>query len=482
MDSVLMVSDMVWIQRGVAKEIPDKIKLTQDELKELIEGGGGAGAESTDNESDGEIEVEEEVEMKQVKQEKKVKQEKIEVKEVEMREEEEDDNDFEKKYLKGYDLDEDGEEAHGDNGMRGIAMYTNNKDDPYVTNNVDSDEEEEKDEIIVRKDDNMVAVAKIDKGDFTLECYVYNEADSDWYCHHDYILDAPPLCLEPIQHDPGNEETGKGNLVAVGTMNSEIHIWDLDIMNTVTPFITLGAPAKKTKSKRKKRDGSGQGHSDAVISLAWNRITSHVLASGGADKTVVLWDLDEAKPAQIIGDRGGEVQSIRWHPNESTFLLLGTMKGHVQVVDCRDILGQASAAWKFDGQIEKVLWNHFNPFTAFVTSDDGRLRYLDMRKPGQCIWEGIAHDGPIGGITLSALTRGLLVTVGEDEMMNIWKVSDTSSSIDKVHSEKLTIGELHCAQFNPDVGAVLSVGGTAADLIRVIDLTKYESVVTAFRN
>ncbi|EFO92992.1 hypothetical protein CRE_10119 [Caenorhabditis remanei] len=464
MEGVLMVSDLSWIQRGVAKEIPDKIKLNDEELKKLIE---GAIPESTDNDTDGE-DGEEESDHEKPKG--------IRGKDVEMKDEE---SEFEKKYMQGYNEKETDEEA-GEDGMKGIAMYSTNKEDPYVTEQVDSDEEEEKEEIMVRKDDNMVAVAKIDKGDYTLECYVYNEADSDWFCHHDYILDAPPLCIEPVQHDPGNEETGKGNLIAVGTMNSEIHIWDLDIMNTASPFLTLGKKEKKSKGGRKKRDNSAQGHTDAVISLAWNKLTPHVLASGGADKTVVLWDLDEAKPAQIIPDRGGEVQTVRWHPNESTFLLLGTMKGHVQVVDCRDTTGNASAAWKFDGQIEKVLWNHFNPFTVFVSSDDGRLRHLDLRKPGECIWEGVAHDGPIGGLTMSAITRGLLVTVGEDEMMNVWKVEDSNGCIEKVHSEKLTIGELHCAQFNPDVAAVLSVGGTTADLIRVIDLTKYEPVVKAF--
>lgn len=45
-----------------------------------------------------------------------------------------------------------------------------------------------------------------------MEIYVYNQADDDWYCHHDYILDAPPLCLEPVQYDPGNNETGKVNI------------------------------------------------------------------------------------------------------------------------------------------------------------------------------------------------------------------------------------------------------------------------------
>ncbi|CAB3406320.1 unnamed protein product [Caenorhabditis bovis] len=195
MDGVVMVSDMAWIQRGVAKEVPDKIKLTAEELKQLVEG--GVPVESEHDSSDNEEKMDGENEKTGGLRGSEAS------KDVEM---EDEDADFDEKYMKAYD---NKEEVHGGNGMRGIAMFASNKDDPYVTNQVDSDEEEEKDEIVVRRDDNMVVLSKIDKGDFNLECYVYNEADNDWYCHHHYILDAPPLCLEPVQHDPGNEETGK---------------------------------------------------------------------------------------------------------------------------------------------------------------------------------------------------------------------------------------------------------------------------------
>lgn len=33
-----MVSDLVWIARGVPKKIPDKIKLDEEQLKQLIHG------------------------------------------------------------------------------------------------------------------------------------------------------------------------------------------------------------------------------------------------------------------------------------------------------------------------------------------------------------------------------------------------------------------------------------------------------------
>ena len=53
-------------------------------------------------------------------------------------------------------------------------------------------------------------------------------------------------------------------------------------------------------------------------------------------------------------------------------------------------------------------------------------------------------------------------------------------ALSRVHSEKLALGPLHALQFNPDVATILSVGGSAQDLIRVMDLAKISAVVQAF--
>ncbi|KAL6739097.1 hypothetical protein Aduo_012583 [Ancylostoma duodenale] len=448
MDGVVMISDIAWIPRGVAKHVPDKVKLDENQLKELISGGV---PDTSDVESD------------------EVEESEPGVRGSASKEPEGNDADVEMQ------TKEDEGDSAPEAGMRGIAMYSSNTDDPYVTLHVDSDEEE-KEEIEIKPEDNMVALAKIDRDNYTLEVFVYNENNGDWYCHHDYILDAPPLCLEPIQHDPGNDETGKGNLLAVGTMEPVINIWDLDIMNAVAPVVSLGA---KSKGRRKKRDGREQGHSDAVLSIAWNKLTPHVLASGGADKEIILWDLDEAKTAQSISGRGGEVQALAWHSAEQSFILAGALDGSVEVLDCRENTGSPSAAWKFSAQIEQVIWNHFNPFTAFVASDDGILRHIDMRTPGNCLWEGRAHDGSVGGLTLSSSIRGLLVTVGHDQMLCVWKAQENGSLL-KVHSERQHVGALHAAKFNPDVATVCCIGGSSNDLVKLVDLGKASTVTQAF--
>ena len=40
---------------------------------------------------------------------------------------------------------------------------------------------------------------------------------------------------------------------------------------------------------------------DAVLSLAWNPLAEHVLASGSVDETVLLWDLTNQSVASTLG-------------------------------------------------------------------------------------------------------------------------------------------------------------------------------------
>jgi hypothetical protein len=82
-----------------------------------------------------------------------------------------------------------------------------------------------------------------------------------------------------------------GSFAAVGTMDPEIEIWDLDTLDVLEPSLVLGgaagdarrdphaASSKKTKLKK----GS---HRSSVLSLAWNPTVRNVLASGSADKCV----------------------------------------------------------------------------------------------------------------------------------------------------------------------------------------------------
>lgn len=48
-------------------------------------------------------------------------------------------------------------------------------------------------------------------------------------------------------------------------MSSVIEVWDVDVVGTLEPEFKLG----KKKSKKKKT--AGVGHTDAVLSISWNK-------------------------------------------------------------------------------------------------------------------------------------------------------------------------------------------------------------------
>ena len=61
-----------------------------------------------------------------------------------------------------------------------------------------------------------------------------------------------------------------GNHLSIGTKSGEVHVWDIN---------------------QKKRVRALDGHQARVSSLAWNNVTTSVVASGSKDKSILVRDL-----------------------------------------------------------------------------------------------------------------------------------------------------------------------------------------------
>ncbi|MFH4981036.1 hypothetical protein AB6A40_007745 [Gnathostoma spinigerum] len=455
--SVSLIADIAWIKRGVPAETPATVKVDPDKLRELIvDKSGDLVVEGSDDESDGTKltalgqrklrgsgEIPQMVESEggnhtpsktdcdtqRIEGERNANGNRDELDAIKNESKQDTDvvmeNDLGGNSVKKtsdvrvtmptdeYDMEhyDDEDEGNEYNPMGGIALFASDLDDPYITNHVDSDDEDAED-FKIQSNDNYVAVAKVDKDDYSIDVYVYNEENDDWYIHHDYILPVPPLCIEPVLYDP-DPSCEKGNLLAVGTMDAVIGLWDLDIVNSVEPALSLGQPLSKKKKSRRKRDGSAQQHTDAVLSLAWNPLAAHVLGSGSADETVILWDLEEGKASTMFSCFKGKAQSLQWHPAEATILLGGTLDGTIYLTDCRQTDTKPAQEWKVEGEVERVLWDHFNPYCFFATTDCGELRYFDTRR-NECLYHVSAHSNGARCISQSCSVKGLITTCGGD--------------------------------------------------------------------
>ena len=478
-----------WVKRGIAKETPDKVTLEEadlqrllDETKTKLKDIGGEDINIGDipeepieekdedgadiSEGEGDEEAEDEVDAD------------LEEDEVSTLPSNVDDEDAirEEYGLDDYD-DEEGSLMTGA-GMAGLMYHDSNTDDPYI--NVADLEEEERTDALIKPTDNLFVVGKVEEEYSCLDVFVYNEDEDSTFVHHDIYLDSFPLCLEWLSFDPCAEEKS-GNYIAVGTMEPEIQVWDLDVIDTVEPVFSLGQKVKKKKKKGKKAVAAPAekltGHTDSVLSLSWNRNVKKILASGGADTTVLLWDMSQGSPVHTLKHHKDKVQSISWHPVEAQSLLTASFDKTAVVVDCRS--PDVYKSWALTGECEQVLWDTFSPYNFFVSSDDGVVAYFDVRADTTPVFKINAHDQEVSGIALSKRIPGCLTTVSADEKVKVWSYKDNKPVC--VLSRDMNMGGLNFVSACPDLGLTFAMGGCKEGL-RMLNLLETSQGKEHFRN
>jgi periodic tryptophan protein 1 len=260
-----------------------------------------------------------------------------------------------------------------------------------ASNTTQDAEDDERSELEVLPTDNLLVAAKTEDDVSQLEIYVYDESQDNLYVHHDLMLPNFPLCLEWLDFPPTSSEMQTdtrpkfGNYIAVGTLDPEIEIWSLDVMESMYPDMILGRPdktaahvpvpagtGKKKRKKTKHRPSSDSYHVDAVLGLSWNRTHRHMLASASADRTVKLWDLsrpvaDGEGAIRSFGVHKDKVQAVQWNEKEPTVLLSGSYDRTVRVFDSRAPDTGVGAVLGAD--VEALRWDPWETHAFYVSVD-----------------------------------------------------------------------------------------------------------------
>lgn len=212
--------------------------------------------------------------------------------------------------------------------------------------------------------------------EFNINFYlVYNK--DDFYVHHEIYLSAYPLSFQWLDFKNENE---KANFVAIGDMDKDINIWDLDTVDIIDPFCTL------------------TGHKDSVLDLSWTELSRHILASGSADKKCFLWDLQTQQFTKKFDFFKSKVQSVDFHPLEPQILLTGDCNGQASIIN-----SQSDSIKKFkicQDEVEKVMWNKFNPYHFFCATSNGYIFKIDCRNENSHLFAVKAHQDMITGVEM----------------------------------------------------------------------------------
>lgn len=251
----------------------------------------------------------------------------------------------------------------------------------------------------------------------TLEVHVYEQNTGNLFVHHDIPLPAFPLCL--AQGDISSTGSA-GNFCAVGTFNPGIEIWNLDVLNALEPSCILGGDdtsmadeimrhnmvGSRRKNKQKMKVPQGPqlragSHTDAVMSLSWNKVHRQVIASGSADCTVKLWDVTQAGTEQCNAGtfyhHKDKVQAVVWHPKEGTLLATGSYDRTIALMDARS--SENVKKVKIPADCETIAWDPHSTQYLTAACEDGTIMCWDVRKFSSKtpLWSMIANE--YGGVS-----------------------------------------------------------------------------------
>ena len=314
---------------------------------------------------------------------------------------------------------------------------------------LDAEEAEEaKQDLTISPSDILFVVANTADEISTLEVYLYDEPEDNLYVHHDLMIPSFPLCTEWIERSVGHQSNG--NFIAVGTVDPEIEIWDLDLLDSPLPAAILGS--KKVK-----------GHKDSVMCLSASSIHRNMLLSGGADCCIKLWDLNTGAVLRSFDSiHKGKVQAVQWNIEQPSTVISGSFDKTVCVFDAR----QPADAIRFhlENEIESAKWNPFNQQSFIVTDEGGMVQAFDIRSPSSPLFTLQAHSKEVTAIDFNPFIPNVFFTASTDKSARLWFLDAAGTAPECVEVKRFEIGRLFAGSFCFDAPHLVCLGGSKGEV------------------
>ncbi len=193
-------------------------------------------------------------------------------------------------------------------------------------------------------------------------------------------------------HVKGMAINSDGTLIASGSADTTIRLWDLKLGGKFTVL---------------------RGHTDAVNAVAFSADDA-LLASGSGDKTIRLWDVASGQTRTILQGHTDEITCVAFCRQ---LLASGSWDKTLRLWDIE--LGICRAILQHDDWVRDLAVH--NSLIASV-SKDGNLRLWDVES-GELHYQVMGHEGGSDGVSFSP-DGTLLATCGRDTLIKIWNAAD----------------------------------------------------------
>ena len=147
--------------------------------------------------------------------------------------------------------------------------------------------------------------------------------------------------------------------------------------------------------------------------------------------------------------------------------------------DCRTVGQHKKWSVGKGCEVERVVWDHFNPHRLLASNDKGGVVCVDLRQDSKPVWTLSAHSDAVTGLSLSSQCPGCMVTVSQDKVLKVWDVAGDSPEF--VVERDVKLGQLHASASCPDAPFVVSMGGDkSSDNFKVTIRTLYHQTLFTY--
>ncbi len=234
------------------------------------------------------------------------------------------------------------------------------------------------------------------------------------------VWDATTGADVRILRDPDGVDTSfygvawspDGTLLASGSYQQGVQVWEV-----TTGTRRWVGRAQPTRIRRVA--WSPDGPSSSPYYLSPRQGGGSLLASGGEDGSVCLWQASDGMLLQRFQGHRGVVMSVTWSPDGTRLASGGRGRGGSGEVFVWEVTsGQRLQSWSEPSAIVYAL--AWSPTAAVLLSggSDGSMRWWDVQS-GECVRVQEAHQGAVQSLRVSPDGRRL-ASCGDDGAINIW--------------------------------------------------------------
>lgn len=159
--------------------------------------------------------------------------------------------------------------------------------------------------------------------------------------------------------------------------------------------------------------------------VAWSAIDDHYLATAATNGHVCVWNLTKtgrAMQEQDYQDHKRTVNKVNFHATEPFKLISGSQDGTMRYFDVR-VKNAVSVFYSNTESVRDVQFSPHNSYTFSAVSENGSVQIWDVRKPDKFQQAFTAHSGPVFACDWHP-ESAWLATASRDKTIKVWDLTN----------------------------------------------------------